>query len=57
MQKRLLAEGSPSTSRLDPLLDLIVKRDIREANERLPSLKVRKYDLRYLQGENDNFEI
>ena len=48
MQKRLLAEGSPSTSRLDPLLDLIVKRDIREANERLPSLKVRKYDLSYL---------
>ena len=36
MQKRLLAEGSPSTSRLDPLLGLIVKKDMKIATGRFP---------------------
>ena len=56
MQKRLLAEGSPSTSRLDPLLELIVKRDLREANERFPIIKRAQHEMTPLKGA-EPFEI
>jgi hypothetical protein len=56
MQKRLLFEGSPSTSRLDPLLELIVKRDLREANERFPIIKGAQQELISVQA-TEPFEI
>ena len=46
MHKRLLAEGSPSTSRLDPLLHLIVKKDLKIASGRFPILNESKMDER-----------
>jgi hypothetical protein len=56
MQKRLLAEGSPSTSRLDPLLELIVKKDMKVAKGRFPLISDSQMDKQSRFAE-EPFEI